>query len=175
MPSEIISRRRFLVAAITTSAAMSCGFNLGVIRGSDAWARSSSDMSADAVKSLVRMARSLFPHTNLADDVYAEIVDTILTASANDPALESVLDQAIDALNAARSEDFFELSDESQLEVMTSLSDSDFFHTIANQVRWRLYTHPTLWEVIGYPGSSVEYGGYVERGFNDIDWLPEDA
>jgi len=30
-----------------------------------------------------------------------------------------------------------------------------------------------VWKHIDYPGSSKEYGGYINRGFNDIDWLPE--
>ena len=40
-------------------------------------------------------------------------------------------------------------------------------------VRFRLFNHPRLWELLDYPGSSVEYGGYVDRGFDDIDWLPD--
>lgn len=29
----------------------------------------------------------------------------------------------------------------------------------------------TLWSRIGYQGSSIEHGGYIDRGFDDIDWL----
>jgi hypothetical protein len=175
MPSETTTRRKFLLAAITTSTAMSCGFNLSVIRSGVAWAEASPDMSPESIKSLMLMARSLFPHAGLADNVYAEIVDGMLSASADDPALDSVLGQAVSALDAASDKDFFELTEQSQLQVMNSLSESEFFEAIVNQVRLRLYSHSKLWAVIGYPGSSVEYGGYLERGFNDIDWLPEDA
>ena len=175
MSSETTTRRRFLLAAITTSTVMSCGFNLGVIRSGVAWAEASPDMSSESIKSLIHMARSLFPHADLADDVYTEIVDGMLAASADDPTLDSVLGQAVNALAAASDKDFFDLTEETQLQVMNSLSESKFFQAIVNQVRLRLYSHPKLWAVIGYPGSSVEYGGYLERGFNDIDWLPEDA
>jgi len=30
-----------------------------------------------------------------------------------------------------------------------------------------------LWQVLGYQGPSFELGGYLNRGFNDLDWLPE--
>jgi hypothetical protein len=58
---------------------------------------------------------------------------------------------------------------------MSSLSERPFFEAIRSRVLGRLYTHPKVWEVIRYPGSSVEYGGYHDRGFDDIDWLPEEA
>ncbi|PCI53952.1 MAG: hypothetical protein COB36_11270 [Alphaproteobacteria bacterium] len=28
-----------------------------------------------------------------------------------------------------------------------------------------------IWKAVGYEGSSVEYGGYLHRGFDDITWL----
>jgi hypothetical protein len=89
------------------------------------------------------MARSLFPHADLADDVYTEIVDGMLSASADDPTLDSVLGQAVKALDAASDKDFFGLTEESQLQVINSLSESEFFEAIVNQVRLRLYSHPS--------------------------------
>ena len=35
-----------------------------------------------------------------------------------------------------------------------------------------LYRNREVWQLVGYEGSSVEYGGYIDRGFDDIDWLP---
>jgi hypothetical protein len=58
---------------------------------------------------------------------------------------------------------------------MTKLQDEGFFTAIKFQVLGRFYAHPKVWQAINYPGSSVEHGGYVERGFNEIDWLGEDA
>jgi hypothetical protein len=28
-----------------------------------------------------------------------------------------------------------------------------------------------MWKVLGYEGESASKGGYINRGFNDIDWL----
>jgi hypothetical protein len=30
-----------------------------------------------------------------------------------------------------------------------------------------------MWAHIDYPGPSLPFGGYVEKGFDDIDWLPK--
>ena len=36
-----------------------------------------------------------------------------------------------------------------------------------------LYNDPQVWEKLGYEGPSAEQGGYLSRGFDDIDWLPK--
>ncbi len=38
---------------------------------------------------------------------------------------------------------------------------------------WSHVPEFSLAKMVGYEGSSVEYGGYKERGFSDIDWLPK--
>jgi hypothetical protein len=30
-----------------------------------------------------------------------------------------------------------------------------------------------VWDLLGYEGPSFDKGGYLHRGFNDLDWLPE--
>jgi hypothetical protein len=36
-----------------------------------------------------------------------------------------------------------------------------------------LYSQPDIWPYFGYEGPSNDKGGYVNRGFDDIDWLDE--
>jgi hypothetical protein len=36
-----------------------------------------------------------------------------------------------------------------------------------------LYDDKEVWGLLGYEGSSYEHGGYVDRGFDDLDWLPD--
>ena len=41
-----------------------------------------------------------------------------------------------------------------------------------------LYNNPLVWRHFGYEGPSAEFGGYIDRGFDDLTWLPrpsEDA
>jgi hypothetical protein len=35
-----------------------------------------------------------------------------------------------------------------------------------------LYRNKQVWPKLGYEGPSFPFGGYLERGFDDIDWLP---
>jgi hypothetical protein len=36
-----------------------------------------------------------------------------------------------------------------------------------------LYNDHEVWELLGYEGPSFDQGGYLNRGFDDLDWLPD--
>jgi len=165
------SRRRFLVAAITYSGLLSTGAGVTLLRASNTWADSSNGNSDE----LTRMARLLYPHDGIADNVYAEVIDSILSGAATDASMTNMLNQAVTALNAAQNGDWFEASENDQIAAMRAVEHEAFFAAILGNVQARFYNHPKVWELIKYPGSSVQFGGHVDRGFDDIDWLPEDA
>ncbi len=165
------SRRRFLVATIAYSGLISTGMGAALLRASTAWAQSGNG-NADE---LTRIARLLYPHDGIADAVYVEVIDSILSDSVNDVSLKEILNQAVTALNAAQNGNWFEIGADDQIKAMRVVQNEPFFAAIQGGVRVRFYNHPKVWEHIGYPGSSVEFGGYADRGFDDIDWLPEDA
>jgi hypothetical protein len=175
MNGENTTRRRFLIATIAGSSAIASGLGLSLIHASSAWAQATPGQTTDSTRTLAQMARVLYPHSALPDSVYAEVVGGILSTTAADAQMIALLEQAVTELGEARDTDFFDLDEESQLEVITALQKRPFFEAVKFQVLAHLYSHPQVWKLINYPGSSVEHGGYVERGFNDIDWLPEDA
>jgi hypothetical protein len=165
------SRRRFVVATIAYSGLLASGMGATLLRASTAWAQSAKGHADE----LARMARLIYPHDSIADDVYAEVIDDILSAAADDASLMETLGDAVTALNAVQDGDWFEIDADDQIKAMKSVESEPFFAAIQGGVMARFYNHPKVWEHIKYPGSSVEFGGYVDRGFDDIDWLPEDA
>ncbi len=166
-----VSRRKFLVATIAYSGLMSTGMGAALLRASTAWAQSGNGHADE----LTRMARLLYPHDAIADDVYAEVIDDVLSAAANDSSMMETLSNAVTALNFAQHGDWFEIGADDQIKAMKAVENEAFFAAIRGGVSARFYNHPKVWEHIKYPGSSVQFGGYVDRGFDDIDWLPEDA
>ena len=50
---------------------------------------------------------------------------------------------------------------------------SDFFETVRGATMNGLYGNPRVAAFFGWEGSSVEHGGYINRGFDDIGWLPK--
>lgn len=171
MADQDVTRRRFLVASIACSGLISSGLGTAFLRAGSAWAQEAKGTANE----LARMARLLFPHDGVADDVYAEIIDDVLSASADDASMTAMLNEAITALDSAAGGDWFGAAEDQQIAAMQAVEGEAFFAAIVGNVRARFYNHPQVWEHVGYPGSSVEFGGYVDRGFDDIDWLPGDA
>lgn len=169
MNNNNMSRRHFLVAAITVSGLATGTLATSLFRESAAWAK-------DADKPLTRLARLLFPHGTLPDSVYDDVVARAFAMTAENPAANDLLLSAEQVLNAQVADgDWYGADEKVQLAAMEAVHDEAFFPAASNLFMFTLYTHEECWKAIGYPGSSKEYGGYLERGFDDIDWLPETA
>ena len=56
--------------------------------------------------------------------------------------------------------------------ILRGMEQTPFFQKIRSDMIPTLYNQPDLWMRFGYEVPSAEYGGYIDRGFNDIDWLP---
>jgi hypothetical protein len=174
MNDKKTTRRRFLVAAITLSGCASATISPSILRISSAWAESGGNPDMETMAAMVRMARLLFPHETMSDDFYAGVLDSALSATASDSSFAELLTAANDALDSTQSGRWIDLDEEQQLAVMRQVEARGFFAAIQGAVRAGIYLNPVFWEHIGYPGSSKEFGGYINRGFDDIDWLPED-
>lgn len=173
MNDKQTTRRRFLLAALTFSGVASSSIGISLLRSSAAWAESKDDLDDLAV--MGRFAQLLFPHDGLPATVYGEVISEVLETTAADPSTRELLSTAEQTLDAAQEGSWSELDETSQLAAMKSLENEPFFAGIREMVRFRLYYHPGMWAHIGYPGSSKEHGGYKFRGFDDIDWLPEQS
>ena len=167
------TRRRFIVAAITFSGITLGTFGPPVLRLGKVWAQSGGDLDQDTLNAMVRMARRLYPHDTISDEVYAEVLDQAMSSTAADESFASVLGAAEEALNAQQPGNFTELDEAGQIAAMKSVEGMDFFDQIRGAVSFGLYNHPAVWQLLGYEGPSYEKGGYLHRGAGDIDWLPE--
>jgi len=159
---------------MTFSACASGTLGPSILRISSAWAESHGDLDQETMDAMIRMARLLFPHEAMSDEFYAEVLDGALSATASDSSFAALLTAADDALNSVKSGRWIDLDEEQQLAVMREVEGMGFFAAIQGAVRAGIYLNPVFWEHIGYLGSSKEFGGYINRGFDDIDWLPED-
>jgi hypothetical protein len=173
MNDKQTTRRRFLVAALTFSGVASSSLGISFLRSSAAWA--ADEASVDNLAAMGRLAQLLFPHEGLPSDVYAEVIGEVLAMTAADPATDGLLNIAEGALDSALSKAWATATETEQLAALTALQDEAFIVGIREMLRWRLYDNAGLWQHINYPGSSKEHGGYINRGFDDIDWLPEEG
>ena len=168
-----ISRREFLLnsgLAVATAAAM-----VESLAGIDpAWALTTKAIDPETARGLLDMSRVLYPHAILSDAYYGKAVEALDAGAAVDPVFATMLRDGIAKLGAPYGVAFHELSPGNRLEAVKAVEGSELFEAVRGTTVWTLYSNPQVWPLFGYQGSSVEYGGYLERGFDDIAWLPRE-
>jgi len=73
-------------------------------------------------------------------------------------------------LNEAAGGDFTALDADQQIAAMNKLEETAFFSDMLNKTQSYFYNNKAVWPKFGYEGSSWENGGYINRGFNDVQW-----
>lgn len=122
---------------------------------------------------LVRLLRVAYPHQNFPDGPYERTADAVLDrVGASIPEKVGLL-TGLESLDATGQGAFTDLSDEAALQVLRDAEDAPFFKVIRAVAVVALYNDHEVWELLGYEGPSYDKGGYINRGFNDLDWLPE--
>jgi hypothetical protein len=172
MEIKAVSRRDFL--RDTGLMAITSATGGAVVLGHDlAWALSTSSLDPHTAETLMAMARQLFPHDRLGDQYYAAVVEAMDKLATNDAALRKLLVEGVAALDATRGLPWLQLSDGGRISVLKASENSEFFATMRMATINNLYGNPLVYRFFGFEGSSVEHGGYIDRGFDDIGWLTD--
>ena len=131
-------------------------------------------LSGEAKAVLERIIRVAFPHRNVPDGAYQRMRDRIVTEAEASTWFRVVLTQGLLTLDAqlADGEHFLELPEERALAVLRRVQDLEFFGFIRRTTVLNLYDDPEVLAALGYEGESFSQGGYLHRGFDDLDWLP---
>ena len=171
------SRRVFLQGAATAvpvvAAASSAGLGIA-----DAWAEDAMALTPAALKTLVKVARDIYPHDFLADSYYITAVKPWDGKAAKDAAVKALITGGINRLDQdARDRHkvpYAEVAWETErVALLQAIEQTEFFKTVRGDLVVSLYNQKEVWPKFGYEGSSAEHGGYIKRGFADIDWLPK--
>ena len=128
-------------------------------------------LTEDARETALRAARAMFPHDDLPDEAYEKVVRQLEADGRGDEEVASTIDQGVAQLNDPRP--FAELDAGAQLETLKRHEDSPFFSLLKATAVVELYDNPLVWKAFGYEGPSAHLGGYLNRGFDDLDWLPD--
>ena len=169
LPAE---RREFLkllgFAATGSAAFVLRPISLGAAESND-WDLGFVDAELGLI--LASVARLLFPHPELKDSVYFQVVQDIESDMARRPALGGLLRDSATALAEQVGGDWLAASVPEQISAIESIEGSEAFFYLRNRTIESLYRNTEVWRLVGYEGSSIEHGGYINRGFDDIDWL----
>ena len=117
-------------------------------------------------------ARGIYPHAGLSDRVYERVAAKLTEAAAGEPDAERLLGEGVAQLDAGGTP-FVELDEAARLAALRAIEGSEFFELVRGTAVVEVYCHRDTWELLGYEGPSFAKGGYLHRGFDDLDWLPE--
>lgn len=136
-------------------------------------------VSQDEAALVLRMTQDIYPHPDLLDmEVYQAITDGVIAGAdadeANAKALTSGLAQIEDQAQALFGSSYVEIEDADAREgILRKFQNEGFFQGIRWAAYFGIYNNRDLWPKFGYQGSSIEHGGYIDRGFSDITFVPQ--
>jgi hypothetical protein len=131
------------------------------------------DAATARQRAVAALIRTAFPHDRLSAAYYDAIARTYIAERAAAPADLTALDRGIALLDGSHIAPFADLPPAIQKGLVEQIDQLPFFKTLLWRVAELMYRDPVVWKIVGYQGSSIEYGGYKQRGFDDIDWLPK--
>ncbi len=165
-----LTRRELLARSVAAGGSFLVGAGW-VAAPTAAWAVEVVALKPETMATLVQMARDIYPHDHVPDRFYVVAVKSYDTAEQA-PTVEA----GIAALDAAAQGKGFESYlaagwEADRVEVLRAIEESEFFQTVRAGLVTGLYNQKEVWPLFGYEGESFSFGGYIDRGFNDIDWL----
>jgi hypothetical protein len=125
----------------------------------------------ELVEQLISIFRTMFPHDTLPNEFYEHVVQKLDDKAAQDHDFSCFLSEGVEALNRQTGFMWTGLSGEAGLEALKRAEETPFFQRLQSDFVVYFYSNPAIWPCFGYEGPSNDQGGYLHRGFNDIDWI----
>jgi len=174
---EVINfkRRRFMKQSVGLLAGVlaSATGGIALLAPGKAWSMPLESLDSKTGAAILRATRHIFPHDTLDDAVYALVVKDLDKAAKGDEAVATLLKGGVAELNKGAGGDWMALSMDDQFPIIRKMSATDFFQKIRGTAVVSLYNNSMAFAHFGYEGASFDKGGYFDRGFQDLDWLPE--
>jgi hypothetical protein len=144
-----------------------------VLSPPNAWGLEVKGLQPDTMATLIQMARDVYPHDHVPDKFYAVAMKGYDDKAATDEAAKKMVEDGIADLNAkAGTSGYRGLGwEEERVAVLKQIEATPFFQAVRGGLVTGLYNQKDVWPLFGYEGESYSKGGYIERGFADIEWL----
>ncbi|MFT6471858.1 MAG: hypothetical protein ACJAZ4_002327 [Neptuniibacter pectenicola] len=133
-------------------------------------------IGADANATLLKLARDIYPHDTLEDKYYVQVMSPMADAAEKDAELFKLLAEGVTLLDKT-SVDKYGVpysqikTEQERVIVLKMLEPTPFFQKIKGALMMGIYNNPEIWPRFGYGGSAWEKGGYINRGYDAVDWL----
>jgi hypothetical protein len=168
--SLALTRRDLLRRSVAVGAIAVAGG--GFIAAPDAaWALEVSVITPEQMATLLQMARDIYPHDKVGDEYYAVAVKGYDAEDKKDMVAAGVAELDAAAQAAGHASYLAMGWEEDRVKILQAMEDSAFFQTVRGGLVTGLYNQKAVWPIFGYEGESFSQGGYIDRGFDDINWL----
>jgi hypothetical protein len=152
----------------------STGLTLSILPRATAAIDETSPLPSGLETFLATLLQRLFPHQVLAPEVYAKAGLILAGAIEANSGLRQLAAAGQDALDAGGEKPWLQRPANAQLDALAANSNQAFFIALRGLGGLIFYSLPEVWVLLGYEGPSFDKGGYLARGFDDIDWLPDE-
>ena len=173
-PGGALSRRGFLQRSAGGFAAAVVITSTGaLLNASEAWALDVKGLKPETMKTLILVARDIYPHDKVADRYYAIAMKGYDEKAAGNPEVKAEVEAFVAALDGAAGAGGYvgRPWEAERLAILRNQSADPMFETIRSGLIVSLYNQKEVWPIFGYEGESFSKGGYIHRGFDDITWL----
>jgi hypothetical protein len=172
---KAISRRSFLKTGTVTALGLTVMGPM-VIGKNNAWSATFKILGADDAATLIQMARDTYPHDFLADRFYAKVIEGVEAQAGKDKAFKSMISKELKKINSSAKKkykaNYKDINRElERVDILKANAKSPLFQKVRGDLVVGLYNNKEVWPKFGYEGESASKGGYINRGYNDIDWL----
>ena len=159
-----ISRRNFIFGSIASSVFIS----LWDIDPSKAEIKIGDN--PEDKKLLMKMCRDVYPHDRFPEGPYEKTAADVISKGNKGSENKAMLSEGIESLKKVK---YGKMNFKKSTKYLKKIESSKFFQHVRSTTVVTLYNDPEVWGLLGYEGASFDKGGYINRGFNDLDWLPE--
>jgi hypothetical protein len=166
---QSVDRRSFVRGVGVLTGVIALGHPLAALLPSRAWAVELRVLSSGEAAALLAMIRTIAPHDTLDDAAYALVVNAVDADAAGAAGARADLKAGIASLG----DEFASRSEDARALHLKAIESGAFFQSVRTKTLMTLYSNPIAWAHFGYEGESFSKGGYLVRGFNDLQWLPE--
>jgi hypothetical protein len=144
-----------------------------VISPQHAWGLETTALKPETMATLIQVARDIYPHDHVPDRFYAVAVKSHDETAAKDAAHKDMIEAGISDLDAKSGPGGYRglLWEEKRVDVLKQIESTPFFQAVRGGLVVGLYNQKDVWPLFGYEGESYSKGGYIDRGFDDIEWL----
>jgi hypothetical protein len=154
-------------AAVTISSAGA------LVNAPEAWGLEVKGLKPETMKTLILMSRDIYPHDRIADRFYAIAAKPFDEKAAADPATKELFEKGVAQLDSlAGPGGYIGLPWEAdRVALLNKIAATPMFEAARSALVVSLYNQQEIWPIFGYEGESYSKGGYIHRGFDDLDWL----